>query len=276
MNEGTLKIVCGVLGIFLLSSMWSSCSSPDQYSVNVTSVQIPDNADEGLDLRAVGELIKTARDAEALERQINDASTGLNNLDLDSDGEVDYISVEEFGGGNSRGFMLIAKLNDGREQEVATIDIEKTTDSEADLEIRGNERVYGSNHYHHSSFGIGDYLMMRWLFSSHSMYRSPYYYGRYPGYYSRHRVTTPSSYKTRTAGATKNSNLTKSTRSQMTSTHTSKVQSQKTSLRKATTSQRSFKARAAGSTARSGGFGRSTTRSTARYSRSSGGYRGGK
>jgi len=276
MNEGTLKIVCGVLGIFLLSSMWSSCSSPDQYSVNVTSVQIPANAGEGLDLRAVGELVKTAKDAETLERQINDASTGLNNLDLDSDGEVDYISVEEFGGGSSRGFMLVAKLNDGREQEVATIDIEKTTDSDANLEIRGNERVYGSNHYHHSSFGIGDYLMMRWLFSSHSMYRSPYYYGRYPGYYSRHSVTTPASYKTRTARATKNSNLTTSTRSQMSSTHTSKVQSQKTSLRKATTSQRSFKARAGGSTARSGGFGRSTTQPTARSARSSGGYRGGK
>ncbi len=276
MNEGTIKIVCGVLGIFLLASMWSTCSSPAQYNVSVTSVQIPANADEGLDLRAVGELVKTAKDAEALERQINDASTGLNNLDLDSDGEVDYISVEEFGGGNSRGFMLIAKLNDGREQEVATIDIEKTTDSDADLEIRGNERVYGSNHYHHSSFGIGDYLMMRWLFSSHSMYRSPYYYGRYPGYYSRHRVTTPASYKTQTARATKNSNLTASTRSQMSSTHTSKVQGQKTSLRTATTSQRSFKARAGGSAARSGGFGRSTTQSTARYSGSSGGYRGGK
>jgi hypothetical protein len=276
MNEGTIKIVCGVLGFFLLTSLWSSCSSPDQYNVNVTSVQIPANAGEGLDLRAVGELIKTARDAEALERQINDASTGLNNLDLDSDGEVDYISVEEFGGGNSRGFMLIAKLNDGREQEVATIDIEKSTDSDADLEIRGNERVYGSNHYHHSSFGIGDYLMMRWLFSSHSMYRSPYYYGRYPGYYSRHRVATPASYKTRTAGTTKNSNLTASTRSRMSSTHTSNVQSQKTSLRKATTSQRSFTARAGKSTARSGGFGRSTTQSTGRYSRSSGGYRGGK
>ena len=42
--------------------------------------------------------------------------------------------------------LLIAKLNDGREQEVATIDIEKTTDSTAALEIRGNERVYGANH----------------------------------------------------------------------------------------------------------------------------------
>ena len=276
MTESTLKTICFGLVFFLALSMWGSCSTPNQYDVTVASIQIPAGAQDGLDLRAVGELVKTAKDAETLERQINDASTGLNNLDLDSDGEVDYISVEEFGGGNSRGFMLIAKLNDGREQEVATIDIEKTTDSNADLEIRGNERVYGSNHYHHSSFGIGDYLMMRWLFSSHSMYRSPYYYGRYPGYYSRHRVTTPASYKTRTARATKNSNLTTSTRSQMSRSHTSKVQSQKTSLRQATTSQRSFKARAGGSAARSGGFGRSTTQPTARSARSSGGYRGGK
>jgi hypothetical protein len=276
MNEGTLKIVCGVLGVFLLVSLWGSFSSPDQYDVNVTSVQIPAGASEGLDLRAVGELVKTAKDAEALERQINDSASGLNNLDLDSDGEVDYISVEEFGGGNSRGFMLVAKLNDGREQEVATIDIEKTTDSNVDLEIRGNERVYGANHYHHSSFGIGDYLMLRWLFGSHSMYRSPYYYGRYPGYYSRYRVAAPATYRARTARATRNSSLTASTRSQMSSGHASKVHSQKTSLRKATTSKRSFQARASGSSARSGGFGRPTTQPSARSSRSSGGSRGGK
>ena len=276
MNEGTLKFVCGMLGLYLVASMWGSCSSPAQYDVNVTSIEIPAGASEGLDLRAVGELIKTADDAPALERQINDASQGLNNLDLDSDGEVDYVSVEEFGGGDSRGFMLVAKLNDGREQEVATIDIEKKSDTQADLEIRGNERIYGSNHYHHSSFGIGDYLMMRWLFSSHSMYRSPYYYGRYPGYYSRYRVSSPATYRSRTASATRNSRLSSSTSSKMSSRHATNVKSQKTSLRKATTSQRSFKARSAGSSRRSGGFGKSTSRPSVRSSRSSGGYRGGK
>lgn len=276
MTESTLKIVCGGLALFLVFSLWGSFSSPDQYAVNVTSLQIPAGAGEGLDLRAVGELVKTAEDAEALERMINDSSRGLNNLDLDRDGEVDYISVEEFGGGTSRGFMLVAKLKDGQKQEVATIDIEKTSNSQADLEIRGNERVYGANHYHHSSFGIGDYLMMRWLFSSHAMYRSPYSYGRYPGYYSRYRVATPATYRTRTARATQNSKLTSTTRSQLSSSHTSKVQSQKTSLRKATTSQRSFQARAGGQSTRSGGFGRTTTQPSARSSRSYGGYRGGK
>ena len=276
MTENTLKLVGGALVLFLGFSLWSSCSSPDQYDVNVTSVQIPAGAREGLDLRAVGELVKTASNAEDLERQINDPSRGLNNLDLDSDGEVDYISVEEFGGGNSRGFMLIAKLKDGQQQEVATIDIEKTTESEAALEIRGNERVYGANHYHHSSFGIGDYLMVRWLFSSHSLYRSPYYYGRYPGYYSRYRVAAPVSYRTRTARATQNSRLASSTSSQLSSRHASQVQSQKTSLRKATTSRRSFQTRSGGQSTRSGGFGRPTTQRSARSSRSSGGYRGGK
>ncbi len=186
MTENALKLICGALVLFLAVSLWGSCSTPDRYDVNVSSIQIPAGAREGLDLRAVGELVKTAKNAEELERQINDPSRGLNNLDLDSDGAVDYISVEEFGGGDSRGFMLVAKLQDDQQQEVATIDIEKTAESEADLEIRGNERVYGANHYHHSHFGFGDYLMMRWLFSSHSLYRSPFYYGRYPGSYRRY------------------------------------------------------------------------------------------
>ena len=268
MTENALKLVCWALVVFLAVSLWGSCSSPDRYAVNVSSIQIPAGASQGLDLRAVGELVKTARNAEELERQINDPSSGLNNLDLDSDGAVDYISVEEFGGGDSRGFMLVAKLQGNQQQEVATIDIEKTTESEGDLEIRGNERVYGANHYHHSHFGFGDYLMMRWLFSSHSLYRSPFYYGRYPGYYQRHSVVAPSSYRARSASATRNSRLAPSTRSQLSSSHTSRVQSQKTSLRQATTSQRSFQTRSRAQSTRSGGFGRP--------SRSSGGYRGGK
>jgi hypothetical protein len=274
MTEGTLKVLILVLAGFLFLSFWGSCSTPDQYEVNVATVQIPAEAKEGLDLRAVGELVKTAKDAEDLERQINDSSRGLNNLDLDSDGTVDYISVEEYGGGDSRGFMLIAKLASGQQQEVATIDIEKASDSEADLEIRGNERVYGSNHYQHSRFGIGDYLMMRWLFSSHSLYRSPYHYGRYPGGYSRYSVAPNASYRTRTSRATQNSNLTQSSRSKMSPGHSTRVQSQKASLRKASTSQRSFQTRKTRPT-RSGGFGRST-RPSARSSRSSGGLRGGK
>lgn len=274
MTESTLKTICFGLVFFLALSLWGSCSTPDQYDVTVASIQIPAGAQDGLDLRAVGELVKTAKDAEELERQINDASRGLNNLDLDSDGTVDYISVEEFGGGDSRGFMLIAKLKDNQQQEVATIDIEKTSESEGDLEIRGNERIYGHNHYHHSRFGFGDYLMMRWMFSSHSLYRSPYYYGRYPGYYSRYSVAPRATYHTRTSRATQGSKLTPSTGSKMSAKHTSRVQSQKTSLRKATTSQRSFKSRSSGSS-RSGGFGRST-RPSARSSRSSGSSRSGK
>ena len=33
MTENTLKLACGALVLFLGFSLWSSCSSPDQYDV---------------------------------------------------------------------------------------------------------------------------------------------------------------------------------------------------------------------------------------------------
>jgi len=64
--------------------------------------------------------VKTAKDGEHLEKLINDKDTGVNNLDLDEDGKVDYIKVTEYGNDNSKGFSLTVEPSKGEEQEVAT------------------------------------------------------------------------------------------------------------------------------------------------------------
>ena len=42
---------------------------------------------------AVAELFKDSKDLEAFEKALNDSEVGINNLDLDEDGEVDFGSV---------------------------------------------------------------------------------------------------------------------------------------------------------------------------------------
>lgn len=58
---------------------------------------------QGLDLQALIGLTKQAKNAEELERLLNQPGS-INNLDLDEDGNVDYIRVQEYGGGNTKNF----------------------------------------------------------------------------------------------------------------------------------------------------------------------------
>ena len=48
---------------------------------------------DNLDLNGVLELFKESKDVEDFEKKLNTESNGVNNLDLNEDGEVDYIRV---------------------------------------------------------------------------------------------------------------------------------------------------------------------------------------
>src|ERR1051325_6546687 len=61
----------------------------------IKSISVSSEAAEGLDLLAVGELFKDAKDLEGFEKSLNDPEVGVNNLDLDDNGDVDFIRVVE-------------------------------------------------------------------------------------------------------------------------------------------------------------------------------------
>ena len=91
-------------------------------------------AANGFDLKAAGELVKQASDAEDLEKLLN-KSGGVNNLDLNEDNKVDYIHVTEYGNDRAKGFSLTVQPEPGETQEVATIDIEKEGEK-ANVEVQ--------------------------------------------------------------------------------------------------------------------------------------------
>ncbi len=268
---------------FFILVVWSFCSEPDrnEYAGNYdVTVQTLTPASDGLDLKAVGALLKKARDAESLERLINDPKEGVNNLDLNGDGKVDYIKVTEYGDDNVRGFALTTEPAKGEEQEIATIEVEKSKDK-AQVEIQGNEQIYGPRHYYHSTFGLTDFLLMSYLFSPHRYYVSPWYYGYYPGYYRPWRTMDYTRYRSRAAQYGRSAGFRQSATENVKSTVRSPkagktARSVRAPLRNPTKSQKSFQARASRSV-RSGGFGRSRSGSLRRGASSrSGGFRSGK
>jgi len=271
---------------FFLIVLMSLCNKRQpkvaNYNVNVQTVT---SSAEGLNLKAVGELVKKAKDAKSLEKLLNSPNTGVNNLDLNEDGKADYISVTEYGNDKVRGFSLTTQPSPGETQEIATIEIEKTSDSNAEMQMHGNEQIYGRNYYQRSSFGLMDFVILGYLFRPHSMYASPWNYGHYPPSYSPYRTMPYSTYRSRMSTATRRSTFSRASSSTISSSVRSPnsgkaAKSIRAPLKNPTASQKQFQTRNPSKQVKSGGFGRRTTsraRSVRRSSfRRSGGFSGGK
>jgi len=254
-------ILFGIFGLAMLSE----CSMDDnraQSRPQQTAVVQGYMAGEMFDLQAVAGLIPEARDGAHLEELINDPTSGINNLDLDENDEVDYVKMTEFGGSMARGFSLTTELGENQVQEIATITFQQTGGN-ARAEIQGNRRIYGDGYYYRSSFSMTDALILGWLFSStrRDPYVSPYGYGSYPtSHYSRPPVSHRE-YRSATSSRTTGSRFTKSSSSQL-STRVSSPNSGRTAtnvrapLANPTATQREFQARNPSRQIARGGFGR--------------------
>jgi len=113
------------------------------YSQNSDSTGLPG---DNLDLQGVLELFKNSESLEAFEKAINTESNEVNNLDVDEDGQVDYIKVIDHADSGSHAITLQVDVNDKESQDIAVIEIDKTGDETADLQITGDEEFYGADY----------------------------------------------------------------------------------------------------------------------------------
>lgn len=140
-----------------------------------------------LDLQALGEVVKQSNSAEEIENKLNQSGS-INNLDLDGDGQVDYIKVNEVNDANGRGFVFLVDGPNGSEQ-VAQISLSQSGDL-ANLNIQGNPTYYGSNNYYSTSHLVRDMMIYNYLYGGyHRPYYSPYRYGHYPSHYRSYRTS---------------------------------------------------------------------------------------
>jgi hypothetical protein len=174
-------------------------------------------AGEDLDLEAVAELFSEAEDLESFEKALNDSASEVNNLDLNEDGEVDYIRVEQTQDDNTDVIALTVPLSETESQDVATIEMQKNSDEDIDLQVVGNEEIYGEDYIvevdtdaaqsESQSSGssssttvivVHSWPAVRVIWGpGYSPWRSPWRWRHYPGWYRPWRPMTRSVYRSR-------------------------------------------------------------------------------
>lgn len=101
---------------------------------------------DNFDLYGALELFKKADTPEAFEKAINSNDNEVNNLDLDGDGKVDYVKVIDKKDGDAHTLILQVDVSATEKQDVAVIQVEKTGDDKAHVQIVGDEDLYGKDY----------------------------------------------------------------------------------------------------------------------------------
>lgn len=216
----------------------------------------------GFDVQQFTNVLKTTTNPASLEQSINSQGNTINNMDLNNDGNVDFLRVIE-----QQGNVIQVVDNDVNPAvTVVTLNITQQG-NQAMFTYQGNPTYCGSYYNYHSSFTLGDYLFLSYLLRPHYSYYHPYYrYGYHPGYYRPYGRVAYRPYNRPYGGS---STYRSSTNRTTTTTHTTVTRpstptvAPRTSLSSPTTSQRSFTPNTRNTGApRSTGFGSSSSSSS--------------
>ena len=171
-------LVCIALSTSLLlpSTAWAD----ETVTVSATSTDISEN----LNLKTVATLFGQAENLEQFEQMLNNPDSAFSNLDLNGDGDVDYLRVIETADNNRHLVVIQAVLAKDIYQDVASIFVEKDEDSDAvTVQVVGDEYLYGENYIIEPVY-IYRPLIYDWFWgSSWVAWHSPYYWGYWPGWW---------------------------------------------------------------------------------------------
>jgi hypothetical protein len=134
-----MKTLLRITALYILLSISAAGFS----QTNKDSLGLPG---DNLDLAAVLNIFKESTSTEDFEKKLNSADTKINNLDLNHDGQVDYIRVIESGKGKNHELVLQAPVSKSESQDVAVIQLEKKDNNLVHVQIVGDETLYGKNY----------------------------------------------------------------------------------------------------------------------------------
>jgi hypothetical protein len=103
-------------------------------------------AGDNLDLYAVLDLFLKSKTIEDFEKSLNEQKTGINNLDLDLDGKVDFIKVVTKKEGDAYTFILQDAVSKTETQDVAVILVNRDKNKKVTVQIVGDEDLYGKDY----------------------------------------------------------------------------------------------------------------------------------
>ena len=133
---------------------------------------------EDFDLGTVVAMIRDGQvgDASTLQARINDPSAGINNVDTDKDGNVDFVRVQETVNGATRRYEFYAHPSgnaNGEPTVVATAEFSPETSGGYAVNAGYPDYVYGHDaHYYHHVFH--DVAFLTWAYGVHPVYAFPY------------------------------------------------------------------------------------------------------
>ena len=116
-----MKRLVIILLLSIVNYQLSTAFADETVTVTATSSDISEN----LDLKTVATLFGQAKDLEQFEQLLNDPDSAFSNLDLNGDGEVDYLRVIETADNNRHLVVVQAVLAKDIYQDVASICVER-------------------------------------------------------------------------------------------------------------------------------------------------------
>lgn len=164
---------------------------------------------DNLNLYAVMNLFQESETLEKFEQNLNSEESMINNLDLNGDKLIDYITVSDYVDGNVHNIVLRAALNQSEQQDVAVFVVEKLRNGAVEIQLIGDEALYGPNYIVEpiyaetpnpgytgriyrshvnvvttSYYDIAAWPVIRFIYHpGYSVWRSSWYWGYYPAYW---------------------------------------------------------------------------------------------
>ena len=156
-------------------------------TVSATTTDISEN----LDLKTVATLFGQAKDLEQFEQMLNNPDSAFSNLDLNGDGEVDYLRVIETAEQNRHLVVIQAVLAKDIYQDVASIFVEKDAQDQVTVQVVGDEYIYGADYIIEPVYIYRPYIYDWFWGGSWVAWHSPYYWGYWPTWWHPYHCIDP-------------------------------------------------------------------------------------
>jgi hypothetical protein len=131
-----------ILAIILVCSVFSNTVF-SQNNQTYSSTEMPG---DNLNLYGVLTLFQESETLEGFEQKLNAEDSKINNLDLDGNGQIDYIKVIDHVNGSAHTIILQDVINENESQDVAVIEVDRGKDNQILIQIIGDEQLYGKDY----------------------------------------------------------------------------------------------------------------------------------
>lgn len=132
-----------MLRYFFLLSIWILLSPGIVNAQQDTDIEETGLPGDNFSLEGALELFKKATSPEEYEKSLNTKENHVNNLDLNEDGDIDYVQVINVQEKDANVFILRVPVSETENQDIASIHLEKTGKDEANIQIVGDEEIFG-------------------------------------------------------------------------------------------------------------------------------------